>query len=80
MRKSLIAVAALLSTAAVAQAEKLFANIQAACAMSANGEVCALYLPNTGQQAGDLIPGVTPAKPAEVATRLLGPGVRTLAI
>lgn len=29
-------------------------------------EVCALHLPNTGGQASDLIPGVTPAKPADV--------------
>jgi hypothetical protein len=42
-------------------------------------EVCALYLPNTGRQAADLLPGVTPAKPADVAAHLLKPGVRTLA-
>lgn len=42
-------------------------------------EVCALYLPNTGKQASDLIVGVTPAKPAEVAAHLLKAGVRTLA-
>lgn len=42
-------------------------------------EVCALYLPNTGKQPGDLIGGVTPAKPAEVAAHLLKPGVQTLA-
>lgn len=41
-------------------------------------EVCALYLPNTGRPATDLLPGVTPAKPAEVAAHLLKPGVRTL--
>lgn len=42
-------------------------------------EVCALYLPNTGRKPGDLIEGVTPAKPADVATHLLKPGVQTLA-
>jgi sulfur relay (sulfurtransferase) complex TusBCD TusD component (DsrE family) len=42
-------------------------------------EVCALYLPNTGRQAADLIAGVSPAKPADVAAHLLKPGVRTLA-
>jgi hypothetical protein len=42
-------------------------------------EVCALYLPNSGRQASDLIPGVTPAKPADVAAHLLKPGVQTLA-
>ena len=42
-------------------------------------EVCALYLPNTGKQASDLIPGVTPAKPADVAAYLLKPGVKTWA-
>jgi len=41
-------------------------------------EVCALYLPNTGRQATDLILGVTPAKPAEVMTYLLKPEVTTL--
>jgi hypothetical protein len=42
-------------------------------------EVCALYLPNTGHQATDLVAGVTPAKPADVAAYLMKPGVRTLA-
>lgn len=42
-------------------------------------EVCALYLPNKGKQPGDLLPGVTPAKPADVAQHLLKPGVKTLA-
>lgn len=42
-------------------------------------EVCALYLPNTGRQPADLIAGVTPARPADVAAHLLKPGVRTLA-
>ena len=41
-------------------------------------EVCALYLPNTGRQPAELIDGVTPAKPADVAAHLLKPGVRTL--
>lgn len=41
-------------------------------------EVCALYLPNTGHQPTDLIPGVTPAKPADVAAYLLKPEVKTL--
>ena len=42
-------------------------------------EVCALYLPNTGRQATDLIPGVTVGKPADVAAYLLKPDVKTLA-
>jgi len=42
-------------------------------------EVCALYLPNTGGQSADLLAGVTPAKPADVAAYLMKPGVRTLA-
>ncbi len=41
-------------------------------------EVCALYLPNTGRQPSDLLAGVTPAKPAEVAAHLLKPGVQIL--
>lgn len=56
--------------------QQLLQNVIAA---GAKVEVCALYLPNTGRQPGDLIPGVTPAKPAEVATYLMKPGVRTLA-
>ncbi|MEO8249756.1 MAG: hypothetical protein ABI589_10325 [Burkholderiales bacterium] len=43
-------------------------------------EVCALYLPNAGKQPADLPPGVTPAKPADVAAYLLKPGVQTLAL
>ncbi|MEW6465895.1 DsrE family protein [Tibeticola sp.] len=42
-------------------------------------EVCALYLPNTGRAPTELIEGVTPAQPADVAAYLLKPGVRTLA-
>ncbi len=42
-------------------------------------EVCALYLPNTGRQPTDLLPGVTPAKPADVVEYLLKPDVKTLA-
>ena len=42
-------------------------------------EVCALYLPNTGRQATDLIPGVTVGKPADVVTYFLKPNVTTLA-
>lgn len=42
-------------------------------------EVCALFLPNSGKQASDLISGVSPAKPADVAAHLLKPGVQTLA-
>jgi hypothetical protein len=38
-----------------------------------------LYLPNTGRQPTDLLPGVTPAKPADVAAYLLQPEVKTLA-
>ncbi len=41
-------------------------------------EVCALYLPNSGRQASDLIQGVTAAKPADVTAHLLKPGVRTV--
>ena len=42
-------------------------------------QVCALYLPNTGRQANDLLAGVTSAKPADIVTYLLKPGVQTLA-
>lgn len=52
--------------------------LQAAIQAGAKVEVCALYLPNRGKQPGDLIAGVTPAKPAEVAAHLLKPGVKLL--
>ncbi|MBL8345118.1 MAG: hypothetical protein JNN03_06735 [Rubrivivax sp.] len=53
--------------------------LQGVIKAGAKVEVCALYLPNTGKQPSDLIPGVTPAKPAAVAAHLLKPGVNTLA-
>jgi hypothetical protein len=53
--------------------------LQGVIKAGAKVEVCALYLPNTGKQPSDLITGVTPAKPAEVAAHLLKPGVNTLA-
>lgn len=53
--------------------------LQGVIKAGAKVEVCALYLPNTGKQPTDLLPGVTPAKPAEVAAHLLKPGVQTLA-
>lgn len=53
--------------------------LQGVIKAGAKVEVCALYLPNTGKQPTDLIPGVTPAKPADVAAHLLKPGVSTLA-
>jgi predicted peroxiredoxin len=42
-------------------------------------EVCALYLPNSGNKPSDLIEGVTAAKPAEIAAYILKSNVRTLA-
>ncbi len=53
--------------------------LQGVIKAGAKVEVCALYLPNTGKQPSDLIPGVTPAKPADVAAHLLKPNVSTLA-
>ena len=52
--------------------------LQGVIKAGAQVEVCALYLPNTGKKPADLIEGVTPAKPADVAAFLLKPGVRTL--
>lgn len=53
--------------------------LQGVIKAGAKVEVCALYLPNTGRKPTDLIEGVTPAKPADVAAHLLKPGVNTLA-
>jgi predicted peroxiredoxin len=40
-------------------------------------EVCALFLPNFDRTPADLIEGVAVAKPADVASYMLKPGVRT---
>ena len=53
--------------------------LQGVIKAGAKVEVCALYLPNTGHKPTDLIEGVTPAKPAEVAAHLIKPGVNSLA-
>jgi len=53
--------------------------LQGVIKAGAKVELCALYLPNTGLKPTDLIPGVTPAKPADVAAHLLKPGVNSLA-
>jgi hypothetical protein len=53
--------------------------LQGVIKAGAKVEVCALYLPNSGHSASDLIPGVTPANPADVAAHLLKPGVQSLA-
>jgi predicted peroxiredoxin len=53
--------------------------LQGVIKAGAKVEVCALYLPNTGLKASDLIEGVQPAKPADVAAHLVKPGVNTLA-
>ena len=53
--------------------------LQGVIKAGAKVEVCALYLPNTGHKATDLIEGVTAAKPAEVAAHLIKPGVNSLA-
>ena len=53
--------------------------LQGVIKAGAKVEVCALYLPNTGLKASDLIEGVQPANPADVAAHLLKPGVNTLA-
>ncbi|HQY07381.1 MAG: DsrE family protein [Burkholderiales bacterium] len=56
--------------------QQLLKNLLAA---GAKVEVCALYLPNRGRLPTDLLAGVAPAKPADVAAHLMKPGVRTLA-
>lgn len=53
--------------------------LQGVMKAGAKVEVCALYLPNTGHKPSDLIEGVTPAKPADVAAHLIKPGVNSLA-
>jgi len=52
--------------------------LQGVIQAGAKVEVCALYLPNSGRQASDLIDGVTAARPADVATHIMKPSVRTL--
>ena len=52
--------------------------LQGVIKAGAKVEVCALYLPNTGHKVTDLIEGVTPAKPADVAAHLIKPGMHSL--
>ena len=40
----------------------------------ATASVCALYLPNTGHALTDLRDGIKPAKPEDMAARMLEPG------
>lgn len=53
--------------------------LQGLIKIGATVEVCALYLPNKGLKADALLPGVAVGKPADVASYILKPGVRTLA-
>ncbi|KKO45071.1 hypothetical protein WG68_12625 [Arsukibacterium ikkense] len=39
-------------------------------------QVCALYLPNKGLTAADLLQGITPAQPADIAKQMLAPEVK----
>jgi len=41
-------------------------------------EVCALYLPNSGRQASDLVDGVKSANPSDIAKHMTSPEVRIL--
>ena len=41
-------------------------------------EVCALYLPNSGRQASELVDGVKVANPGEIAKHMTSPEVRIL--
>lgn len=52
--------------------------LQGVIKAGAKVEVCALYLPNKGRQAKDLIEGVTPANPSDVMSHVLKDGVKTL--
>lgn len=45
--------------------------LDAAIKKGATASVCALYLPNSGNSPDSLRDGITPAKPAEMAARLL---------
>lgn len=52
--------------------------LQGAIKGGAKVEVCALYLPNTGKQPGDLLEGVGPAKPDDVIGHVMKAGVKAL--
>ena len=52
--------------------------LQGVIKAGAKVEVCALYLPNKGRTAKDLIEGVTPAGPTDVAAHVLKSEVKTL--
>ncbi|HEY7885935.1 MAG TPA: DsrE family protein [Cellvibrionaceae bacterium] len=42
----------------------------------ADVKVCALYLPNSGHTPADLVEGITPASPADIARQMLKPSFR----
>lgn len=52
--------------------------LDAALKKGATASVCALYLPNSGKTPDDLRAGITPAKPADMAARLLEPGRKVI--
>ena len=52
--------------------------LDAALKKGATASVCALYLPNSNKTVDDLREGVTAAKPADMAARLLEPGRKVM--
>lgn len=52
--------------------------LDAALAKGATASVCGLYLPNSGHSADDLRTGITAAKPADMAARMLEPGRKVI--
>jgi predicted peroxiredoxin len=53
--------------------------LDAAMAKGATASVCALYLPNSGKQAGDLKAGIAAAKPDDMGRALLEPQRKVMA-
>lgn len=52
--------------------------LDAAIKSGATANVCALYLPNSGNKPEDLKAGVTPAKPADMGASLLEPNRKVI--
>lgn len=52
--------------------------LDAALSKGATAAVCGLYLPNSGKTAADLRDGITAAKPADMAARMLEPNRKVI--
>lgn len=79
MKKSVAAGLMLSWAMGAASAEELFVSIHSAAPMAQGAGLVLAGQALEQKETVRVLPGVTPAKPAEVAAHLLKPGVQTLA-